>query len=72
MMTRACAVTGETLLVPLRNQRSKVGRITGDPGKSTDGERVAEGSVLAKKRSNVRGAKGPCCRAMFRQHGRQG
>jgi hypothetical protein len=35
--------TGEALLVPLRNQRSQVGRITGDPGKSADGERVTDG-----------------------------
>ena len=72
MVARMCAVTGEALLVPSRNRWSKVGRITGDPGKSTDDERVAEGSVVAMKWSNVRGAKGPCCQSMFRQHGRQG
>jgi hypothetical protein len=40
---------------------SWVGRITGDPGKSADDERVADGSAVATKRSNARGAKGPCC-----------
>src|SRR5262245_5310182 len=59
-VTRTCQATGEALLVPARNRRSKVGRITGDTGKSAEGERVAAGSVVAMKRSNVRGAKGPC------------
>jgi hypothetical protein len=36
-------------------------RITGDTGKSGNGERVTDGPVVAEKRSNVRGAKGPCC-----------
>ena len=39
---------------------SWVGRITGDTGKSAEDERVAAGSGVARKRSNVRGAKGPC------------
>ena len=38
----------------------QIGRITGEPGKSVEDERVADGSVLATKRSNDRGAKGPC------------
>lgn len=59
-VTRTCQATGEALLVPARNCRSKVGRITGDTGKSVEDERVAAGSVVAMKRSNVRGAKGPC------------
>ena len=33
---------------------------TGEPGKSVEDERVADGSEVAMKRSNVRGAKGPC------------
>ena len=45
---------------PARNRRSKVGRITGKTGKSAEVERVAAGSAVAMKRSNVRGAKGPC------------
>ena len=40
---------------------SKVGRITGDPGKSVEDERVAVGFAVATKRGNARGAKGPCC-----------
>src|SRR6201988_4622832 len=59
-VTRTCRATGEALLVPARNRRSKVGRITGDTGKSAEDERVAAGSVVARKRRNVRGAKGPC------------
>jgi hypothetical protein len=36
-------------------------RITGITRKSVEGERVAEGPAVARKRSNVRGAKRPCC-----------
>ena len=60
-MTRTCRATGEALLAPSRNRWSKVGRITGDPGKSTEGERVAEGPVVARKPRNCGGAKEPCC-----------
>jgi hypothetical protein len=35
-------------------------------------ERVSEGLRVAAKRSNVRGAKEPCCLQQFQQHGRQG
>ena len=59
--TRAHRAPGETLLVPWRNRRSKVGRITGDPGKAAEGERAEDGPVVAMRRSNVRGARGPCC-----------
>ena len=59
-VTRTCRATGEALLVPARNRRSRVGRITGETGKSAEDERVAAGSAVAVKRSNVRGAKGPC------------
>jgi hypothetical protein len=34
--------------------------ITGDTGKTVDGERVAEGPAVAVKRANARGAKRPC------------
>ena len=44
----------EKPIVPARNGRSKVGRITGNPGKSAEGERVADGSVVAMKRRNSR------------------
>jgi hypothetical protein len=71
-MTRTRHATGETVLVPSRNRRSKVDRITGDPGKSIEDETVAAGSVVAVKRSNFRGAKGPYCTSCFRQHERQG
>src|SRR5262245_5134184 len=70
--TRTRRATGETLLVPTRKGGSWVGRITGNTGKSADDERVTDGLVVATKRSNVRGAKEPCCSSFFRQHGRQG
>jgi hypothetical protein len=60
-MTRTCQATGEALLAPARNRRSKVGPITGEPGKWTEGERVADGSVVAVRPGNAGGAKGPCC-----------
>ena len=56
--TRACRATGETVLAPARNRWSRVGRITGDTGKSADGETVAVRLVVAQKRGNARGAKG--------------
>ena len=59
--TRTHRATGEALLVPARKGGSWVGRITGNTGKSADDERVAEGLVVARKRGNARGAKGPCC-----------
>src|SRR6266496_2589738 len=59
--TRTRQATGEALLVPGRNHRSKVDRITGATGKTIEGGRVADGSAVAMKQSNVRGAKGPCC-----------
>jgi len=36
-------------------------RITGEPRKTVEDERVAEGLAVAAKRRNGRGAKGPCC-----------
>ena len=42
---------------------SWVGPITGSTGKGADDERVADGPVVARKRGNARGAKGPCCSA---------
>jgi hypothetical protein len=44
-VARTCQATGEALLAPGRNHRSRVDRITGSTGKSIDGERVADGSV---------------------------
>src|SRR5437867_7351182 len=63
-VTRRHPATGETLLVPPRNRRNQVGRITGAPGKAADGERVADGPGVARKRGKARGAKGPCCSAL--------
>src|SRR3954463_397940 len=59
--TRTYRATGEPLLVPARKGGSWVSRITGSTGKSADDERVADGSVVATRRGNARGAKGPCC-----------
>ncbi len=63
-VTRARRATGETLLVPPRNRRKRVGPITSAPGKWADGERVADGPEVAMRRGNARGAKGSCCSAM--------
>jgi hypothetical protein len=60
-VARTCRATGEALLVPARNRRSRVDRITGSTGKSIEGERVTDGFVVALKRGNARGAKEPCC-----------
>src|SRR5262249_60287211 len=70
--TRTHPATGEALLVPTGNGGSWVGRITGNTGKSADDERVADGSGVATRRGNARGAKGPCCSELLHQHGRQG
>jgi hypothetical protein len=52
-------------------QRKKVGRITGSTGKAIEVERESDGLIVAMKRSNARGAKGPWCVRCFRQEGRQ-
>jgi hypothetical protein len=62
-VTRAQRATGEALLVPSRNRRKRVSPITSAPGKWADGERVADGPGVARKRGNARGAMGPCCLA---------
>jgi len=71
-VTRTCRATGEALLVPMRNHRSKVDRITGSTGKSIEGERVTDGFAVALKRGNARGAKEPWCLRSLRPQGRQG
>src|SRR6516225_6272955 len=58
-VTRACRATGETVLVPSRKSVEQVSRITGNPGKSADGETAAAGLVVARKRGNARGAEEP-------------
>src|SRR5262249_38386584 len=59
--TRTHRATGEALLVPTRKGGSWVSRITGNTGKSADDGRVTDGPVVARRRGNARGAKGPCC-----------
>src|SRR5271166_6070912 len=60
-VARTCRATGEALLAPARNRRSRVDRITGSTGKSIEGERVTDGFAVALRRGNARGAKEPCC-----------
>ena len=72
MQTRTLQLTGEAFLVPARNRWSQVDRITGNTGKSVDDEKVAEGSVVAVKRGNARGAKGPYYPQRLGQHGEAG
>src|SRR5215467_8389488 len=71
-VARTCRATGEAVLAPSRNRWSKVDRITGQTGKAIEGETVAAGPVVAEKRGNARGAKGPCCTGSLYQEGRQG
>ncbi len=59
MAARAHRATGETLIAPVRNHRSKVSPITRNTGKWAEGGRVAEGSAVAKKQGNSCGAKRP-------------
>jgi hypothetical protein len=58
---QGCAKQLEKPSSPRREIGGKGNRITGDTGKSGTGERVAEGSAVAKKSGNADGAKGPCC-----------
>src|SRR5208282_5157231 len=71
-VTRTCRATGEALLAPRRNHRSRVDRITGSTGKSIEGERVTDGFEVASKRGNACGAKEPFCLRGLRPQGRQG
>jgi hypothetical protein len=43
-----------------------------DNGKAMEDETAAAGPVVAEKRGNARGAKGPCCTCGLHQEGRQG
>ena len=45
---------------PSAKSPEQVDRITGSTGKSIEGERVTDGFVVALRRGNARGAKGPC------------
>jgi hypothetical protein len=60
-VARTCRATGETVLAPARNRWSKVPCITGATGKAGKGETAAARPVVAERRGNARGAKGPCC-----------
>ena len=71
-MTRTRRATGETLLVPPRKWRREIRPITGAPGKWAEDERVAEGSIVARKARNAAGAKGPYCSCSSRSEGSRG
>ena len=58
-VARRRRATGEALLALDGNIEEKVGLITGNNGKWAEGERVADGSVVATKAGNAAGAKGP-------------
>jgi hypothetical protein len=58
-VARTCRATGEALLVPPRNWRSKVGHITGGPGKLAEDERVADGFAVAMNRVMTEERRGP-------------
>ena len=58
---QGCAKQLEKPYSPRREIGGAGNRITGPTGKSGTGERVAEGSAVAGKQSNVCGAKGPYC-----------
>ena len=64
--------TGEALTAPVRNHRKKVGLITGDTGKWTEGGRVADGPAVAMKQGNACGAKRPYFWQSSNNTGRQG
>ena len=53
MVTRTRQATGEALLAPVRNHWRKVGPITSNTGKWVEGERVADGSVVAMNWGNA-------------------
>jgi hypothetical protein len=59
MGTRTREATGETLRVPPRNRRKQGRLYHRSTGKSTEGARGADGSVVALKRGQACGAKGP-------------
>jgi len=65
METRTREATGETLRVPPRNRRKQGRLYNRSTGKATEDAREADGSVVAMKRGNACGAKGPCCVELF-------
>src|SRR5215831_14217777 len=50
---------------PAAKSAEQGSRITGAPRKSVEDERVLEGPIVARKRGNTCGAKGPCCLSWF-------
>jgi hypothetical protein len=58
---QGCAKQLEKPSSPRREIGGERNRITGNIGKSVEGERVAERSAVATKSGNADGAKGPCC-----------
>ena len=46
---------------PIEKSVEQPAPVTGEPGEWGGGERESSGSVVATKRGNARGAKGPCC-----------
>src|SRR5262245_12518683 len=71
-VTTTYRVAGEALSSRVRNHRSKVDRITGETGKPTEDERVADGSVVARKWGNATGPRGTSCFSSLFRPGRQG
>ena len=71
-VARTCRASGEALLVPARNRRSRVDRITGSTGKSIEGERVTDGfTPVALRRGNARGAGNPAvCKVSDHKEGK--
>ena len=61
MVTRTRRATGEAFLAPAGKSWRRICPITRETGKWVEGERAADGSVVATKRGNACGAKGPCC-----------
>jgi len=60
MISRVCQATGEAFLILVRKILEQGRFYNQNTGKWIEDEKVAEGYVIAKKRSNVRGAKVPC------------
>jgi RNA-directed DNA polymerase len=50
----------------------QLGRITGNTGKSGEGETVSDRPEVVLRRGNARGAKGPCCTDVFNNTGGKG
>jgi len=72
MAARTHRATGEALIAPARNRWRKVGSITRDTGKWTEGGRVADGPAVAMKQGNACGAKRPYFWQSSNNIGRQG